>query len=215
MRKYRNEILVAIYMILFNIVISIWSNMEENVSYYDNILRQFHYQVIFSALLFFHLYDEHDPTLLYVRYVNYERYIKQNIIEAMKRYGVLFLLITIGQCILFQRYDPLFQGGTVLYINSVFYVLILFVKYLILTMNHRKQKIWIASLYVIWFLLFRAAFDFQDHPLQIWNPFHLISQCDGKEIIRNLMVLIVCICINQLRMIDHERFMKKWLESEN
>lgn len=211
MRKYKKEIVTAGCIIALNVVISIWSN-DYDISFYVNILRQLQYQLLFSAFLFFPLYDNYDRSLLYVRYVDHSAYIKQAMIKALKEYGVLMLSVTGGQLILFLIMDPLLNAVTLVYRNVIFYILILFVKYILLTLKHSNHLKWIICMYIIWFILLRSAFVFADHPLNTWNVFSLLQRIDAIRIIRHLMILSLCICLNQLRMNDHKRYLKKWLE---
>lgn len=214
MRKYKKEMIIAGCIIALNFVISIWSNefTEDGISYYVNILRQLQYQLLFPAFLFSLLYDNYDRSLLYVRYVDHSTYIKRTMITAMKEYGVLMLVLTVGQWILFGITDPLLNVVTLVYRNLIFYVFILITNYFLLTCRYRHQKGWMICMYIVWFLLFRSAFLFADHPLNTWNPFSLLQRIDGTGIIRHAIILCICICINQLRMNDHERYLKKWLE---
>lgn len=214
MRKYKKEMISAGCIVILNAVIAVWSNefTKDGISFYVNILRQLQYQLLFSAFLFFPLYDNYDHSLLYVRYVDHSKYIKQTMKTSLKEYGILMLSVTVGQLILFLITDPLLNVITLVYRNVIFYILILFVKYILLTLKHSNQLKWIICMYIIWFLLFRSAFVFADYPVNTWNVFSLLQRIDGIRMIRHLMILSLCICLNQLRMVQRKRYLKKWLE---
>lgn len=214
MRKFKKEIIVSLCILLLNIVISIWSMnyKDAKISFYVNMLRQIQYQLPFSAFFFSLLYDSHDASLILIRTGSVKNFFMTVLLTAIIHYGVVMMLVTAGQCMLFSILDPVFNVVTLLYRNCVFYVLIIFVKYFLTACRKEKQTIWLFMIYIIWSTLFMFAAFFPDNPLDAWNVFSLIRKIDSLNIIRHIILLCICILCMQIRLSFRKRFVKKWLE---
>lgn len=214
MRKFKKEIIVSLCILLLNIIISTWSMNYKNaeMSFYVNMLRQIQYQLPFSAFLFTLLYDPYDASLILIRTGSVKRYFKTILITAIIRYGIVMMLVTTGQYVLFNILDPAFNVITLLYRNSVFYVLIIFVKYCLTACRKTKQTKWLFIIYIIWSGLFMLATFFPDNQLDSWNVFSLIRKIDLLNMIRHVVLLCFFILCMQIRLSFRKRFLKKWLE---
>lgn len=213
MQNYKRDIMLALLIIVLNIVVCYmaFGISDKNSSVYVLLLRQYPYTFIFSALLFMVFYSKGEVFLELNRYGSREKYVHTKMSNNAKSFGLILSIVTIGQWFLFYNLDPMFNFMTLIYRNLIFYILINIVSYII---NYIPlcNKYCVYLLYAIWVILMRIATSNPELSINSWNIFILLIRMDWAAIVRFLLIAVAVYFFLQIRALNHERYMKKWLE---
>lgn len=213
MRRYKNEIFIGLFILVLNGIIFLWANDYASAvgSAYVMILKQTPYILVFSGLLFALLYDSYDCFLELYRANTNTQYVCFKIRNAMISYGIVFGILTIGQAVLFGLFDSNFNFVTLLYRNILFYLLILFMKYFVLTRKKKQQLLTICILYIIWCFLILTAIQTNISFINTWNVFSLLKEINLVGILRHFIIITIIVLLIHYQT-RQERYKAQWLE---
>ena len=213
MRRYKNEIFIGLFILVLNGIIFLWANDYASAvgSAYVMILKQTPYILVFSGLLFALLYDSYDCFLELYRANTITQYVCFKIRNAMISYGIVFGILTIGQAVLFGLFDSNFNFVTLLYRNILFYLLILFMKYFVLTRKKKQQLLTICILYIIWCFLILTAIQTNISFINTWNVFSLLKEINLVGILRHFIIITIIVLLIHYQT-RQERYKAQWLE---
>lgn len=214
MWKYKKEFKLAILVSSINIIFTLLLSNGETPfnSIYVHILNDYTYVFFFIIVLFVNSFEPLEQDLIIYKFESINDYLLSKIIEKIKSYGVLFILFTCVQIVLFYIVDENFNLITLLYRNVVFYVLILVTNFIILI--RRKQSQLIASLFLclLWSIFYFIFIIFPNSVFNSINVFMLLKKIDLSEMLRYLIFILIIIILNLIRVSKKERCVKKWLD---
>lgn len=214
MWKYRKELYLAFAISLLNLVFTLLiKNVESPFSsIYVHILNDYAYIFCFIFLLFINLYPLFEENLIVYRFKSVEHYLTNQLIKKAKSYSIIFILFSIFQISLFFLVDKNFNVLTLLYRNTIFYILILLTDFIVIVGKKNKFLFRIIVLFFIWITFYLISILIPTALINNINVFTLLQRMNLSEIFRYSILLFAIIVINFLRISKKERYISKWLD---
>lgn len=214
MWKYRKELYLAFAISLLNLVFTLLiKNVESPFSsIYVHILNDYAYIFCFIFLLFINLYTLFDENLIVYKFKSVEHYLINQLIKKAKSYSIIFILFSIFQIVLFFLVDKNFNILTLLYRNTIFYILILLTDFIAIVGKKNKFLFRIIVLFFIWITFYLISILIPAALINNINIFTLLQRINLSEIFRYSILLFAIIVINFLRISKKERYISKWLD---
>lgn len=214
MWRYRKELFLAFAISLLTLIFTllIKSGTSPFGSIYVHILNDYAYTFCFIILLFMNLYTLFEQNLIVYRFKSVTHYLLNQLIEKAKSYAIIFILFSIFQIGLFFIVDKNFNVITLVYRNTIFYILILVTNFIAIVGKRNKFLFRVIMLCLVWITAYFISILMPEALINNINIFTLLQRINLSEILRYSLLLLAIIIINLIRISKKERYISKWLD---